>query len=218
MKKEIIDIHPSAIMYPNVEIGSKSRIGAFSIIGEPSRGNKPGDVLTKIGANSAIRSHTVIYDGNNIGSNFQTGHKVNIREDNEIGNNVSIGTHTIIEHHVKIADNVRIHSSAFIPEYSLIENGAWIGPGVFFTNAIHPQCPHVKECLTGPTIGKNAKIGANSTLLPGIKIGEMALIGAGSVVTSDVDPRTVVVGNPAKQVKSIDDLTCPFDLCEKPYE
>ncbi len=218
MNDELLDIHPTALLYPNVRIGSKSRVGAYSIIGEPSRGKEPGSVPTSIGSDSTIHSHTVIYAGNTIGSNFQTGHKVNIREDNTVGNNVSIGTHSIIEHHVKIADNVRIHSSVFIPEYSILEEGAWIGPGVFFTNAIHPLCPRVKECLKGPIIKRNAKVGANATLLPGITIGEMAVIGAGSVVTSDVAPRAVVAGNPARQIKNIDDLTCPFDLCEKPYE
>ncbi|MFX1484846.1 MAG: acyltransferase, partial [Promethearchaeota archaeon] len=140
------------------------------------------------------------------------------REDNIIGNNVSIGTHSIIEHHVEIADNVRIHSGAFIPEFSKLEEGSWIGPGVYFTNAIHPLCPHVKECLRGPIIKRNAKVGANATLLPSVTIGEGALIGAGAVVVDDIAPRTVVVGNPARMIKSIDDLTCPIDLCEKPYD
>ncbi len=211
------NIHPTAIIYPNVKLGSETNIGAFCVIGEPSRGDAPGTKHTSIGQGSTIRSHTVIYAGNNIGSKFQTGHKVNIREENTIGHNVSVGTHSIIEHHVEIGDNVRIHSSAFIPEYSILEEGCWIGPGVFFTNAIHPQCPEAKKCLKGPIIKRNAKVGANATLAPGITIGEMALIGAGSVVVDDVAPRAVIVGNPAKQIKTIDDLTCPFDLCEKPY-
>jgi acetyltransferase-like isoleucine patch superfamily enzyme len=217
-KDEFMDIHPTAIIYPNVKIGDRTRVGAYCIIGEPSYGNLPGTVTTTIGSESIIRSHTVIYAGNEIGAKFQTGHKANIRENNKIGNNVSIGTHSIIEHHVNIADNVRIHSSVFIPEYSILEKGSWIGPGVFFTNAIHPLCPQVKKCLKGPVIRQNAKIGANSTLLPGVIIGEMALVGAGSVVVDDVPSRAVVVGNPARQISTISDLTCPFDLCERPYE
>ncbi|MFW9964729.1 MAG: DapH/DapD/GlmU-related protein [Candidatus Sifarchaeia archaeon] len=215
---KLLNVHPTAIIYPNVNIGTETLIGAYSILGEPSHGNEPGLKITDIGPASIIRSHTVIYEGNDIGSKFQTGHKVNIREDNKIGNNVSIGTHSIIEHHVEIADNVRIHSSAFIPEYSKLEEGSWIGPGVFFTNAIHPLCPQAKKCLKGPIIKRNAKIGANATLSPGVTIGEKALVGSGSVVVEDVLPRAVVVGNPARQIKTIDDLTCPFDLCEKPYD
>ena len=99
-----------------------------------------------------IRSHTVIYAGNVIGRNFQTGNKVNIRESNRIGNNVSVGTLSVIEHHVEIADNVRIHTQVFIPEFSVLEEGCWIGPNVVFTNAKYPLSPGVKDQLAGPVI------------------------------------------------------------------
>jgi acetyltransferase-like isoleucine patch superfamily enzyme len=159
----------------------------------------------------------VIYAGNTIGDNFQTGHQVMIRELNDIGREVSIGTGSVIEHHVKIGDRVRIHSRVFIPEFSVLEEGCWIGPGVVMTNAFHPLCPKVKDCLVGPTVKKGAKIGANATLLPGVVIGENALVGAGAVVTKDVPAGAVVAGNPAKIIKQIDELDCPFDLIAKPY-
>src|SRR4029434_11032591 len=140
---------------------------------------------TVIGKGAVIRSHTVIYAGNIIGNNFQTGNKVNIRESNRIGNNVSVGTLSVIEHHVEIADNVRIHTQVFIPEYSTLEEGCWIGPNVVFTNAKYPLSPRVKDNLVGTVIRKGAKIGANATLLPGVVIGENALVGAGAVVVRD---------------------------------
>ena len=130
-----------------------------------------------------------------------TRRKVNIREFNEIGDNVSIGTLSVIEHHVTIADSVRIHTQVFIPEYTILEEGAWIGPNVVFTNAMYPLSPGVKDSLVGPTVRKRAKIGANSTLLPGVVIGEDALVGAGSVVTKNVPDGTVVAGNPARIIK-----------------
>ncbi len=92
-----------------------------------------------------IRSHTVIYAGNTIGRNFQTGNKVNIRESNRIGDNVSVGTLSVIEHHVEIADNVRIHTQVFMPEFSVLEEGCWIGPNVVLTNAKYPLSPGVKD-------------------------------------------------------------------------
>jgi len=100
-------------------------------------------------------------------------------------------------------DNVRIHSQAFIPEYSIIEENAWIGPNVVFTNAKYPLSPGVKEDLKGPTIKKGAKIGANATILPGLVIGQNALVGAGAVVVKDVPDDAVVVGNPAKVISKI---------------
>jgi acetyltransferase-like isoleucine patch superfamily enzyme len=200
-----------------VKLGAGTVVGPYVIIGELPRGKAHGELETVIGKNSNIRSHSVIYAGNTIGDGFQTGHKVNIRELNTIGKKVSIGTHSVVEHHVEIQDEVRIHSNVFIPEFSILETGAWIGPNVVFTNAMHPMCPDVKDCLKGPTIRKHAKIGANSTLLPDIIIGEMALIGAASVVVKDVEPRAVVVGNPAKKIKMIDDLGCNYDIRDAPY-
>lgn len=193
-------------IYENVHLGSGVIIEDYSIIGAPPRGKKEGELETYIGANAHIRSHTVIYAGNRIGENFQTGNKVNIRELNEIGNHVSIGTLSVIEHHVIIGNNVRIHSQAFVPEYTILEENTWLGPNVVLTNAKYPLSPGVKDNLKGPIVKKGAKIGANCTVMPGIVIGENALIGAGSVVVRDVPAHAVVVGNPARVIKHIQDL------------
>ena len=205
-------------IYPNVTIGPGAEIGEYVVIGCPPRGKAAGELPTVIGANAVIRSHTVIYAGNQIGDHFQSGHGAFLRECNTIGNNVSIGTRAVIEHHVEIGNGVRIHSQAFIPEYSVLEDECWIGPHVVFTNTLHPTCPAAKQCMKGPRICRRARVGANCTLLPGIVIGEDALIGAGSVVVRDVPPRGVAAGVPARVIKSIDDLRCPFDLVKNPYE
>ena len=154
----------------------------------------------------------MIYAGNVIGRNFQTGNKVNIRESNRIGDNVSIGTLSVIEHHVEIGDNVRIHTQVFIPEFSILEEGCWIGPNVVFTNAKYPLSPGVKDSLAGPVIRKGAKIGANSTLLPGRRrSARTPWSGAGSVVVRDVPPGAVVVGNPARVIRNVAEL--PYAPC-----
>ena len=191
----------------NVHLGLDSVIGDYCIIGLSPRGKKDGELKTTIGEKARIRSHTVIYAGNRIGTNFQTGNKVNIRESNRIGGNVSVGTLSVIEHHVEIADNVRIHTQAFIPEYSILEANCWIGPNVVLTNAKYPQSRRAKEFLRGPVIRRDAKIGANATILPGVVIGENALVGAGSVVVRDVPDGAVVAGNPARIIRYISDLS-----------
>ncbi len=193
-------------IYKNVSLGKNTKIGDFVIIGHSSNNLKNQAQKTVIGANSAIRSHTVIYAGNRIGKNFQTGHAAFIRENNKIGNNVSIGTKTVIEHDVIIGNNVRIHSNAFIPEFSVLKDNCWIGPNVVLTNSKYPMSKGSKENLEGPIIGKNAKIGANSTILPGVNIGENSVIGAGSVVTKDIPKNKVAYGNPAKVVKDLNEL------------
>ncbi len=196
-------ISKTAIIHTNVRFGKNCVVEDFAIVGTPPRGYKEGELETSIGDNAVIRSHTVIYAGNRIGSNFQTGNKANIRELNEIGSDVSIGTLSVIEHHVKIGNSVRIHSQVFIPEYSVLEDECWIGPNAVLTNAKYPNRPDTKQDLKGVRVERKAVIGANATLLPGIKIGEGALIGAGSVVTKDVPPGSVMAGNPAKLLKGL---------------
>lgn len=199
-------ISKKSIIYPNVKIGKNCIIEDFVIIGAPPKDSTAGEIKTIIGDNSIIRSHTVIYAGNRIGNNFQTGNKANIREFNEIGNNVSIGTLSVVEHHVKIGNDVRVHTQVFIPEFSVLEDESWLGPNVVITNAKYPKSSNAKKELKGAYIKKCAIIGANSTLLPGITVGEHAVIGAGSVVTKDVPSSHVVAGNPAKLINKIKNL------------
>ncbi len=94
--------------------------------------------VLRIGSGALIRSHTVIYAGSVIGDRFMAGHGALVREENEIGDRVSIGSHSVVEHHVRLADGVRIHTGAFVPEFSILEEGAWLGPHVVFTNARLP--------------------------------------------------------------------------------
>ena len=195
-----------AKIYPNIHLGAGAEIGDFVVLGEPPRGKKAGELETRIGARAVIRSHTVVYAGNHIGDNFQSGHGVLIRESNEIGDDVSIGSHSIVEHHVKIGSRVRLHSNVFVPEFSVLEDDCWLGPNVVVTNARYPRSRRVKEQLQGAVIKRGAKIGANATLLPGVVVGENALVGAGAVVVEDVPANAVVVGNPARVIKTITDI------------
>lgn len=199
-------ISQTAIIYPNVFLGKNCIIDDFCVIGAPPRGCEPGQLPTIIGDNAHIRSHVVIYAGNQIGCNFQAGHKANLRENNRIADDVSIGTLSVVEHHVTIGRGVRIHTQAFVPEYSTLEDECWIGPNVVFTNAKYPTSPNAKHELRGPHVKRGAIITANATLLPGVTIGERALVGAGSVVTRNVPDGMVVVGNPAKVIKRLADL------------
>jgi len=150
--------------------------------------------------NANIRKGSIIYPGVEYGKNFVTGHNVVIRTGTKIGNNCSIGTGTILEHDVTIEDDVRIHSGCFIPEHTILRKGCWIAPRVCFTNAKYPNNKHTKKKLEGVIVGRNAIVGANATILPGISIHNHAIVGAGSVVTKDVMPYEIVVGNPSKVI------------------
>lgn len=199
-------IAASAVLHPGVRLGRDVVIEDFCIVGCPPRGFASGAMETVIGDGAVIRSHSVIYAGNVIGRGFSSGHHAFLRESNEIGDDVSIGTHSIIEHHVRIGVGVRIHSRAFIPEYSVLHDACWIGPGVVLTNAKYPASPDAKRNLRGVVVGSRARIGANATILPGLVVGEGSLVGAGAVVTRDVAPGQVVVGNPADELGLVRNL------------
>ena len=196
----------TSIIYPGVVWGGVYTLGPFVLVGQAPRGHQAGELVTRIGAGAYINSHTVIYAGNSIGANVRVGHGVLIREQNEIGDDVSIGSGSNVEHHVRIGNRVRLHSNVFIPEWSILEDDCWLGPNVVLTNAKYPATPTTKEELLGVHIEKRAKIGANTTLLPGVCIGTDALVGAGAVVTVDVPPGAVVAGNPARIIKYIAQL------------
>jgi acetyltransferase-like isoleucine patch superfamily enzyme len=207
-----VTISPLSVVAETVSFGPGSVVEELCVVGR----HGPAEP-TVIGAGATIRTHTVIYAGNTIGAGFATGHHALIRESNTIGDNVSVGSLSVVEHHVTIGDGVRIHTACFVPEYSVLEPGAWLGPRVTLTNAPFPRCPDVSRCLVGVTIGRDARVGANVTILPGVRIGQRALIGAGAVVTKDVPDGAVVVGQAAKPVKTIDELLCPVGLDHRPY-
>jgi len=193
-------------VYPNVILGIDVKIGRYAIIGHPALGGKRGrGSPTRIGNNAMIRSHSVIYAGARIGEKFQSGHGAIVRENTRIGDDVVVGSRSEIGMECIIGNGVRIHTAVFIPEYTVIEDGVFLGPNCVLTNDPHPRS---KTCLKGPTIRRGARIGANATVLPWLEIGEESLVGAGAVVTRDVPPNSVVVGNPARIVKKVQDYLC----------
>lgn len=126
-----------------------------------------------------------------------------IFEHARVGDNCNICAHTLIENDVIIGNNVTVKSGVFLWDGTRIEDNVFIGPNATFTNDPYPRSKEYPEKFSGITIKHNASIGANATLLPGITIGEYAMVGAGAVVTKDVPPRAVVVGNPAKVIRTI---------------
>jgi acetyltransferase-like isoleucine patch superfamily enzyme len=200
-----------------VQLGPGGDLQPPCIVGKPPRGAAEGDLPLSIGQKAVIRPFTTIYAGNVIGDRLQTGQGASIREDNVLGDDVSVGTNAVLEFGNRIGDRVRIHSGCFL-EMVTIEDDVFIGPNVVFTDDPHPMnCPHYKECKGGPVVRRLARIGANSTILPGVEIGEDALVGAGSVVVDDVPAGAVVAGSPARVIKQVSELTCPKGLVERPY-
>lgn len=116
----------------------------------------------------------------------------------EIGDGTKIGAFVEIGRNVKIGKNCKIQSHVFIPEGVIIGNNVFIGPGAVFCNVKYPPMAYTGDKILSTTVKDCAVIGANVTVLPGITIGERAMVGAGSVVTKNVEDRNLVKGNPAK--------------------
>lgn len=190
----------NVIIRDNVTIKDNGTIGARCILGEylvdfyKNRVNKNHPLV--LGENALIRSETIIYGDNNIGDNFQTGHRVTIREGAQIGRNVRVGTLSDIQGHCIIEDYVNMHSNVHIGHKSVIKKYAWIFPYVVLTNDPNPP----SESLLGVTLEEFAVVSTGSVLLPGITVGTGALVGAGAIVTKNVDANMVAVGNPAKMI------------------
>ncbi len=137
---------------------------------------------------------------NNIGENTNVWQFCVILPNAVIGDNCNICSHCLIENDVKIGNQVTIKSGVQIWDGISIEDNVFIGPNVTFTNDNKPRSKQYPDKFLKTIIKKNASIGANATILPGITIGEFAMVGAGAVVTKDVMPHSVVVGNPAREI------------------
>lgn len=118
-----------------------------------------------------------------------------------IGNDCNICAQSLIEGDVIIGNKVTVKSGVQLWDGTRIGNNVFIGPNVTFTNDLFPRSKEYPEKFTGISVNDFASIGANATILPGVTIGESAMIGAGSVVTKDVPAKAVVVGNPAKIIR-----------------
>ncbi len=141
-----------------------------------------------------------------IGTGTSIWHQAQVREDVEIGENCIIGKGVYVDSGVHIGRNVKIQNYAAIYHGVTIEDGVFIGPHVCFTNDLYPRAVNpdgslkaADDWLTGETqIRHGAALGANSTIVCGITIGEWAMVGSGSVVTHDVPDYGLVFGNPAR--------------------
>lgn len=191
------------LIHPGVHIGENARVGDYVVIGALPDAPRADLITTVIGPNCDVRSHCVIYAGSVIGENFRAGHGAVIREMNSIGNDVSIGNSSVLESNVTIGDRARVHSNALVAEYSVIEEDAWLGPGVVLTNARYPRSRDSRSNWLGPHVLAGAKVCANATVLPGVVVGRNALVGAGSVVVHDVPHGKVVAGNPARVINDV---------------
>lgn len=199
-----VKIGDNVTIYDNVIIEDNSVICNDCVIGEPI-GNYYTDIQgyknppTRIGKNSLIRSHTIIYADCIIGNDFSTGHRVTIREKSVIGENCRIGTLSDLQGHLQIGDYCWLHSNVHVGQGTRLGNFVFVYPYVVFTNDPHPPSTHI----VGAKIGDYSQIAVSSVILPGVQIGKHCLIGAHTLVAKNVADNQLVVGNPGKSVGDV---------------
>jgi len=206
-------VHHSVVHYGECSVGDKCLILENVILGFPTtehlvtlrdrhRFVSDFDFFgVSIGNKCVIRSGSTIYRNTVIGNDFRTGHNILVRENARIGDNVILGSGSVLDADVVMGSNVSVQSQVYVSTGCVVEDHVFMGPNCVLLNDKYP----IRKGKLHPVhVCKGASIGGNVTLLPGIKVGEGALVGGGAVVTKDVPEWHLAIGNPA-QFTPLDD-------------
>ena len=143
----------------------------------------------------------VIDEGCEIGKGTKIWHFSHVMPDSKIGEGCNLGQNVVVSPHVELGNNVKVQNNVSIYTGVICEDDVFLGPSMVFTNITNPRSAVVRRDQYETTrVKKGASIGANATIICGHNIGEYAFIGAGAVVTRDVQPYSLVLGNPARHV------------------
>jgi acetyltransferase-like isoleucine patch superfamily enzyme len=206
-------IYPYVVIEDNVRIADRVTLFHGAILGKPPKvagviARKPEVEFptTTIGLGTVIGAHAVIYAGAQIGANCLIGDGVTVRENTIIGDESVVGSNSTIQNGARIGKRVKIVDLSHITFDCVIGDESFISVGVYTMNDNSMQ--RGGEVI-GPKIGERARVGGGALLLPGVHIGDDAVVGAGSVVTHDVAPEARVMGVPAKT--RAQEVSKPFD-------
>jgi acetyltransferase-like isoleucine patch superfamily enzyme len=204
------EIHPSAIVYPGTILGEDVKVLENAVIGKQPllspRSTAKREPLppTEIGDGTVISTGAIVFAGSRIGARVILGDQSCVRERVTIGDDVVLGRGSLIENDTTVGPLTKIQADAYITAYSTLEENVFIAPRVVTTNDNFMGRTERRHALRrGPTIRRGARVGSGTVLCPGVEIGEEAFVGAGAVVTKDVPPRVVVVGNPARVLREV---------------
>jgi acetyltransferase-like isoleucine patch superfamily enzyme len=204
------EIAPTAVVYPGTVIGDGCKILDGAVVGkQPSlspRSTATRDPLppAELGPGTIVSTGAIVFAGTRLGARVIVGDQACVRERVEIGDDVVVGRGTLVENDTTIGALTKIQADAYITAYSTLEDNVFVAPRVVTTNDnFMGRTEKRHELVKGPTIRRGARIGGGAILCPGVEIGEEAFVGAGAVVTKDVPPRTVVIGNPARVIREV---------------
>jgi acetyltransferase-like isoleucine patch superfamily enzyme len=204
------EIHPTATVYPGTVLGEGVKILENAVVGKQPvlspRSTAKREPLepTEIGDGTIVSTGAIVFAGSHIGVRVIVGDQACVRERVTLGDDVVVGRGSLVENGTTVGAGTKIQADAYITAYSTLEEHVFIAPCVVTTNDNFMGRTERRHALRrGPTIRRGARIGSGAVLLPRIEIGEEAFVGAGAVVTKDVPPRVVVVGNPARVLRDV---------------
>ena len=203
-------IHPHAIINEGVILRDGVEVFPGTVIGKEPKG---AGALARtprferhvvIGANSSIGPHAIIYYDVEIGSNTLIGDGASIREQCRIGSHCIISRYVTINYNTRIGDRTKVMDLTHVTGNCTIGNDVFISATIGMTNDnLAGAGGYEEERIKGPTICDGAIIGAGATLLPGVRIGQKAVVGAGAVVSKDVPANSLAMGIPARIVRHL---------------
>ncbi len=204
------EVGDNVVIYPGTVIGDGCRIADNVVLGkQPSlspRSTARREELPplEVGPATVVSAGAIVFAGTTIGARVIVGDQACVRERCLVGDDVVIGRGSLVENDTTVGALTKIQANAYITAYSTLEDNVFIAPCVVTTNDNYMGRTEKRRALMrGPTIRRGARIGGGAILLPGVEIGEEAFVGAGAVVLEDVRPRTVVVGNPARELREV---------------
>ncbi len=156
-----------------------------------------------------VHPAAIVEEGATIGEDTRVWAFAHILAGARIGRGCNICDQTFVENEVLLGDRVTIKCGVYLWDGITLEDDVFVGPNATFTNDKFPRSKHYPGEWPRTVVEKGASIGANATILPGLRIGQRAMIGAGAVVTRDVPPLAIVVGNPARIVGYVDTPPAP---------
>jgi acetyltransferase-like isoleucine patch superfamily enzyme len=207
------DVHFGAnvVVHDDVVIGDGCVILDGAVLGKTpnlaKRSSAPRTALDPlvIAAGVTICTQAIVFGGTTIGEGAIIGDQAYVRERSSIGAGTVIGRASGVDNNVTVGARVRVQSQAYLTGYSVVEDDVFFGPCAMTTNDDH-MGRHPKDFeLQGAILRRACRVGGGAVLLPGVEIGEEAFVAAGAVVTSDVAPRKVVMGVPARMVRDVSD-------------
>ena len=151
-----------------------------------------------------VHPSAVVFAGSTIGARVILGDQSCVRERVRVGDDVVLGRGSLIENDTSVGARTKIQADAYITAYSTLEEDVFVAPCVVTTNDnFMGRTEQRKALMRGPTIRRGARVGGGAILCPAVEVGEEAFVGAGAVVTKDVPPRVVVVGSPARVLRTV---------------